>query len=184
MFLRFWFGFNFISFWTSPVQSFLFWGLLCLLHLCTHCYTPKSVLSSELKSALGDSSVVQWLRLCASTVGGTGLIPGWEVPRVASEGGGPLWRTYGLGACMLSCFSPVQLFATLWTVAHHTPLSMEFSRQEYWSGLPCSPPGDLPNPEVEGVPLFCLLHWQVASWPHTDYFWTILDLTVAQVAPW
>ena len=84
--------------------------------LCTHCYTPKSVLSSELKSTLGDSSVVQWLRLCASTAGGTGLIPGWEVPRVSSEGGGPLWRTYGLGACMLSCFSPVHLFATLWTI--------------------------------------------------------------------
>ena len=35
--------------------------------------------------------------------------------------------------------------ATLWTVAHQTPLSMGFSRQEYWSGLPCPPPGDLPN---------------------------------------
>ena len=37
------------------------------------------------------------------------------------------------------------LFATLWTVACHTPLSMGFSRQEYWSRLPCSPPGDLPR---------------------------------------
>ena len=35
-----------------------------------------------------------------------------------------------------------------WTVAHQVPLSMEFSRQEYWSGLPC-PPGDLPNPGIE-----------------------------------
>ena len=39
--------------------------------------------------------------------------------------------------------------ATLWTVAHQTPLSMGFSRQEYWSGLPCPPPGDLPDPEIE-----------------------------------
>jgi len=39
--------------------------------------------------------------------------------------------------CMLSHFSPVQLFATLWTTAHHAPLPMRFSRQEYWSGLPC-----------------------------------------------
>ena len=39
--------------------------------------------------------------------------------------------------------------ATLWTVAHHTPLSMEFSRQEYWSGLPFPSPGDLPDPGVE-----------------------------------
>ena len=46
---------------------------------------------------------------------------------------------------MLSCFSHVQLFLTLWTVAHQAPLSMEFSKQEYWSGLPCPPPGDLPD---------------------------------------
>ena len=39
--------------------------------------------------------------------------------------------------------------ATPWTVAHQTPLSMGFSRQEYWSGLPCPPPGDLPNPGIE-----------------------------------
>ena len=45
-----------------------------------------------------------------------------------------------------SCFSRVQLFATPWTVAHQAPLSIRFSRQEYWSGLPCPPPGDLPNP--------------------------------------
>ena len=36
-----------------------------------------------------------------------------------------------------------------WTVAHQAPLSMGFSRQEYWSGLPCSSPGDLPNPGIE-----------------------------------
>ena len=39
--------------------------------------------------------------------------------------------------------------ATPWTVAHQATLSMEFSRQEYWSGLPCPPPGDLPNPGIE-----------------------------------
>ena len=47
--------------------------------------------------------------------------------------------------CLLSHFSCVRLFVTPWTVAHQAPLSMEFSRQEYWSGLPCPPPGDLPN---------------------------------------
>ena len=41
----------------------------------------------------------------------------------------------------------------LWTVAHQAPLSMEFSRQEYWSGLPCPPPEDLPNPETEPASL-------------------------------
>ena len=45
--------------------------------------------------------------------------------------------------------SRVRLFATQWTVAHQAPLSMGFSRQEYWSDLPCSPPGDLPNLGIE-----------------------------------
>ena len=49
----------------------------------------------------------------------------------------------------LSHLSCVQLFATLWTVAHQALQSMGFSRQEYWSGLPCSPPEDLPNPGIE-----------------------------------
>ena len=47
--------------------------------------------------------------------------------------------------CMLTCFSRVQLFLTQWTVAHSEPLSSGFSRQKYWTGLPCPPPGDLPN---------------------------------------
>ena len=46
-------------------------------------------------------------------------------------------------------FCHVQLFATPWTVACQAPLYMEFSRQEYWSGLPCPSPGDLPDPEIE-----------------------------------
>ena len=50
---------------------------------------------------------------------------------------------------MLSLFSHVQLFATLWTVARHAPLSMEFCRQEYWSGLPFPSPGDFPDPGIE-----------------------------------
>ena len=54
-----------------------------------------------------------------------------------------------LYVCMLSRFSPVQLFATLWTVAHQAPLSKGFSRQEYRSGLPCPSPRDLPNPGIE-----------------------------------
>ena len=46
----------------------------------------------------------------------------------------------------LSC---VWLFAKLWTVAHHSPSSMGFFRQEYWSGYPCPSPGDLPDPGIE-----------------------------------
>ena len=45
--------------------------------------------------------------------------------------------------------SRVRLFVTPWTVAHQAPLSVGFSRQEYWSGLLFSSPGDLPNPRIE-----------------------------------
>ena len=51
--------------------------------------------------------------------------------------------------------SHVGLFGTPWAVAHQAPLSMEFSRQEYWSGLPCPSLGDLPDPGFPG-----LLHWR------------------------
>ena len=50
---------------------------------------------------------------------------------------------------LLSCFSHVRIFATLWTIAHQAPLSMGFSRQEYWSGLPFPSPGELPDPGIE-----------------------------------
>ena len=50
---------------------------------------------------------------------------------------------------MLSCFSLVQLFVTLWTIALQAPLSMGFSRQEYWSGLPFPSPGNLPDPGIK-----------------------------------
>ena len=50
---------------------------------------------------------------------------------------------------VLNCFSGVQLFATLYTAAHQALLSMEFSRQEYWNGMPFPSPGDLPDPGIE-----------------------------------
>ena len=55
--------------------------------------------------------------------------------------------------CMLSRCSCVQLFATIWTVARQAPLLVGFSRQEYWSGLPCPPPGDRPDPGIEPMSL-------------------------------
>ena len=55
--------------------------------------------------------------------------------------------------CVLSCFSHVQHFATLWTVAHRAPLSMGFSGQKYWSGLLCLPPGGFPNQGIEPMSL-------------------------------
>ena len=55
--------------------------------------------------------------------------------------------------CMLSHSSCVQLFVTLWKVACQAPLSMGFSRQEYWSGLPCPSLEELPNPGIKPVSL-------------------------------
>ena len=57
-----------------------------------------------------------------------------------------------LGILLCVCVSRsshVQLFATPWTVAYQAPQSMEFSVQEYWSGLPFPSPGDLPNTGIE-----------------------------------
>ena len=59
--------------------------------------------------------------------------------------------------CMISCFSCAHLFETLWTVPCQAPLSMGFSWQEYWIGLPCPPPGDLSDPGIKPT-LLCLLH--------------------------
>ena len=56
-----------------------------------------------------------------------------------------------LCGAMLSHFTRVQLFVTLWTVAHQAPLSMGSSRKESWSGLPFPSSGDLPNPGIEHV---------------------------------
>ena len=55
--------------------------------------------------------------------------------------------------CTLSRFSRVRLSSTLWTVANQAPLSMGFSREEYWSGLLCPLPGNLPHPGIELVSL-------------------------------
>ena len=55
--------------------------------------------------------------------------------------------------CVCACvFSRIQLFVTPWTVAQQAHLSMGFPRQEYWSGLPFPPPGDLPHPGMEFMP--------------------------------
>ena len=64
-----------------------------------------------------------------------------------SLGNGPEYGTHTL--THTACVCTIQLFVTPWTVAHQAPLSMGFFRQEYWSGLPCSPAGNLPNSGTE-----------------------------------
>ena len=91
--------------------------------------------------------------------------------------------------------SRVWLFATPWTVAYKAPLSMEFSRQEYWSGLPFPYPGDLPEPGIEPrspslqadtLPSeppgkYVALHWLISyveptlySWGKSTWSWCII----------
>ena len=60
---------------------------------------------------------------------------------------------FAVQGSLKSRFSHVQLFSTLWTIAHQAPLSTRFSRQEYWSRLPFVPPGDLSNPGIESMSL-------------------------------
>ena len=68
------------------------------------------------------------------------------------------WKTC-VRACLVASDS-----AAPWAVARRAPLSMGFSRQEHWCGLPCPPSGDLPDPGIEPAFLY-LLRWQVGSLP-------------------
>ena len=98
-----------------------------------------------------------------------------EVKDVASYSERPqtFLVSFVLACC---CFSHFWLFATPWTVAHQAPLSMEFSRQEYWSGLSCPPPGALPDPGIKHIslpsPEFAggffptWASWEARSWSH------------------
>ena len=68
----------------------------------------------------------------------------------------PIWESLSIFPsceCMLTHFSRVHLFVTPWPVARQAALSMGFSRQEYWSGLPSPPAENLPDPETEPVSL-------------------------------
>ena len=60
-------------------------------------------------------------------------------------------KTHRSLSCMPACSVAQLLFATVWTAAHQAPLSTGFSRQEYWSGLPCPPLGDLPDSGIKPV---------------------------------
>jgi len=62
-----------------------------------------------------------------------------------------LFYGWEVHACMLSRFSRVRLFVTPWTIACQAPLSMTFSKQEEWNGLPCPPPGIFPTPGIKPV---------------------------------
>ena len=75
----------------------------------------------------------------------------WRIPWTEKPGRlqATAWRATSVQSSSVQSLSCVRLFATPWTVARQAPPSMEFSRQEYWSGLPFPSPGDLPNPGIE-----------------------------------
>ena len=74
-------------------------------------------------------------------------------PTEGSNSGLPHSRRilYQLSVCVLSRFSCVRHCEIPWTIAHQAPLSVGFSRQEYWSALPCPSPGNIPHPGIESV---------------------------------
>ena len=87
------------------------------------------------------------------------------------------------------CAHAQSLFMTLWTVANQAPLSTGFSKQEYWSGLPCPPPGDLPNPGTEPmspalqVDSLLLSYWEspiYVLYIHTVYICVCVCVCVMQ----
>ena len=95
-----------------------------------------------------------------------------------------MWSVHFLCVCVcvLNCSSRVRLFVTPWTMAHQAPLFMGFSRKEYWNGLPCPHPRDLPDPGVEpcrgrqGSPVQCtLIDKDVCS---AVLGWSFLEMSV------
>ena len=92
------------------------------------------------------------------------------------------WHFYSKDSCMCaSHFSHVWLFVTLWTVFCQALLSMGFFRQEYWNGLPCPPPGDLPDPGIKPASLmsperwlWVLYHYHHLGGPKDSYATSVL----------
>ena len=102
-------------------------GYICQLYLLS---LPQSPLPAR----------VRMPTLCTHT----------SLPALKMSSPAPFSRFHAVSA-MLSPFHCVQLFVTLWIVAHQSPLSVGFPRQEYWSGLPHPPPRDLLNPAIKPV---------------------------------
>ena len=125
--------------------------------LADHCLHPVNPSSWSPTSLCSTKSLLLWLKMHLGVVNPPGPQGPW-MWRISSPIPDRLnqnphltvtsrWDHTRVFLCLvLSC---VQLFATPWTVALQAPLSMRFSRQEYWNGLPCPPPGDLSNPRVK-----------------------------------
>ena len=88
-------------------------------------------------------------------------------------------KSWVMYACLLSRFSRVQLFATPWTTSCQAPLSMGFSGQGYWGGLPCPPPGFFPT-QRSNLRLLCLLHCRqnLYHWATMEALWVMREMQI------
>ena len=138
-------------------------GQTCMQAVTTH--SSAGVLESDLET--GNMSVLQF---CRSSVPlpllGLFLLISIQDKEMSTKSARGAWgkRVFFLKArfvgtisfymCVRACSVASVMsdpFATLWTIALQAPLSMGFSRQEYWGGLPCPPPGDLSDPGIQPV---------------------------------
>ena len=121
----------------------VFWMLSFKLAFSLSSFTFKSLFSSSLLSAIRVGII------CISEV--AEILPGILIP--ACESSSPAFHiTYSAGVQVCSIVKLCLILVTPWTIAHQTPRSMGFSRQEYQNGLPFPSPGSFPNPGVE--PMF------------------------------
>ena len=136
------------------------------VYYCVYMKSRKMVLMNLVENGLVDTaeegeSVTNWER--STDTDTLAWVKHWEVaiphrePSLVLYADLKGWDAGGergsrdRGVCVLSCFTCVWLYVTPWTVNPQTPLSMEFSRQEYWRELPHLPPGDLPHPGIQSA---------------------------------
>ena len=132
------------------LSHFLLWFLLnCVRQsYCPFLSMPRSVTDREWKfrKCLLNQWMNGWQQLCEACMGASSnSIVQVKIQRLREAES----LSQGRVSEWVKSLSRVQLFATPWAVAHQVPPSMEFSRQEYLSGLPFPFPGDLPNPGIE-----------------------------------
>ena len=155
--------FSFDSVSSFFLELFLYWSLVAY-------WAPTDLGSSSFSVLLSLCLIMLFMGVLKARILKWFAIPFSSGPRFVNLDKSPLicleleTKTRCVCVCLLSHFSRFRLFVTLWAVARQVPLSVAFSRQEYWGGLPCPPPGDLPDPGMDPR-LLWLLHWQVDSLP-------------------
>ena len=137
-------------------------GVLCLEHTNACCESLNLVRNVCDISFLNHVTVEQKSLYCGTSVNKIhslnleeDLLKSLETAAMTLMEKSKIWLTkFPFSVCAV-CWAALVMFdcGTLWTVAHQAPLPMGFSRQEYWSGLPCPPPGDLLNPGIKPTSL-------------------------------